>query len=139
MASHDIGEHLTRAKNSLDHDLSSLAAHASLAGGISELELEGVPPRKDMFLNFGQGPTSDDWERFDTHASRYAVISMVTSFEVYIERLYFLALLMTHSQELGVVITYNELSQYREAARKMARNSNPPGMLDLVKEELGIT
>ena len=128
MASHDIGEHLTRAKNSLDHDLSSLAAHASLAGGIAELELEGVPPRKDMFLNFGQGPTSDDWERFDTHASRYAVISMVTSFEVYID-----------SQELGVVITYNELSQYREAARKMARHSNPPGMLDLVKEELGIT
>lgn len=135
----DIGDLLQRAKNSLDSDLSSFAAHSSLAGGLSGTDVEGEIPRKDMFLNFGDGPSNEDRNDFALHASRYSVLGMVTAFEVYLERLYFIALLVDHALDQSQAISGEAFHKYRTQAQNAARSHNPPQMLVLVRESLGET
>lgn len=148
MTEHDLGDLLTRAKNSLDHDLSSLSAFTSIAGGISDLPPESAIPKAELFFSFGFGTVIEDGKYrehpvieevrrdFAEHSGRYAVLAMVTAFEVYMERILWIAMLISHARDRSARITTEKMRELRIRASKKAQGNNPVLMIDEVRKEL---
>jgi hypothetical protein len=144
MAEHDLGDLITRASNSLESDISVLAAYTAVAGGISDLPEGTELPEADLFFTFGFGPQQVESKivqnpiieqvrkDFGLHSSRYAVLAMITAFEVYLERMHWLSLLMKHAHSNGPEISSEKMHTLRNESLRIAMGKNPPQMMEAI-------
>lgn len=150
MSVYDIGNLLNRAKNSLDHDLSSLSAFTAVAGGISELPPDVELSESDLFFTFGFGHKVKEGkvipspimkevrEHFGSHAASYAVLAMVAAFEVYLERFLWIAMLIAYVENKGASIDDQKVFDLQQKSRRMAQGKNPIQMIGEIKKRISI-
>lgn len=149
MAEHDLGDLISRASNSLEADLTFLAAYTAVAGGISDLPEGTELPEIELFFTFGSGPVEKDGrfvqnpiieqvrENFALHSSRYATLAMITAFEVYLERIHWISLLIKHAASQGTAISGEKLTSLREESLQIAMGKNPPRMFEAILFNIG--
>lgn len=149
MAEHDLGELISRASNSLEADLSFLTAYSAVAGGISDLPEGTELPEAELFFTYGFGPVENDGgfaqnpiidqvrENFGLHSSRYAVLAMITAFEVYLERIHWISLLIKHAASQGAEIASERMFALRDDSLRIAMGKNPPQMVAAILLNVG--
>jgi len=150
MSVYDIGDLLTRAKNSLDHGLRSLSAFTVVAGGISELSPNDQLPESKLFFRYGFGPEMKEGnilpdpilnevrEHFGSYAANYAVLTMVAAFEVYLERFLWIAMLIAFAENKGATITDRKIFELHLKSQSFAQGKNPVQMIEEINKRISI-
>jgi hypothetical protein len=141
MTEYDVSDLISRARNSLENDLTILAAYTAVARGISELPEGTELPENELFFAFGFGPLEKEGKivqnpvieevrrDFGLHSSRYAVLAMIPAFEVYLERIHWISLLLNHATSQGAEVSGENVQSMRERSLRIALGKNPPQMI----------
>jgi hypothetical protein len=121
-----VAERLATLPGSLDIPESQMSFR--FAAGLNR---EGAAPVDDVI-------TQEVSKRFTAYSSRYAVAAMITSLELFVLRLYWVALAYERATQQGDRIGVEQIYQFGDEARKKARYTSLVGLIRIVCKQFEI-
>ena len=144
----NISHELNHAKSTYISDLERASQYSSISEQFSKLSSEFQLPESSLDYHFGfgqyknqsdlnrSGISQDVLNNFYEYSTRFAVIVMITSSEIYLTRLLWLAKLCNYLKLNDDLLTTDLFYELGFKAKKEARYSSVPRLVDIISKEL---
>ena len=140
----------TEAKNAhakVVAELERSALFALLGERLGKLPPDLDLPPANTIMDFGgprpvegKPPTDSAWsemkEEFPEYCARYAILGMITAFEIYLQRLLFIARLCHEASQDNKMITGDTFHKIRKQCLKEVRNLSVDGVVIKISETI---